>query len=169
MSAPRQEVVRSAADTRFAEQVAAFETGIVAFVRSFGLLQPERTPCGQPLHVSQAHALREIAVRPGITQNELGRELGLARATVSELVSQLAERGWITRTPAEGDRRVRCLDLTASGVKIAAEIADARRDLLAGILAGVSEPDRAALIVAIDRLALSARDHAAVRDERSDR
>lgn len=165
MSASRRSRVGARAEVRFEEQLAAFEAGIVSFVRSFGLLEPGQTPCGQPLHVSQAHALREIAARPGIMQNELARELGLARATVSELVGQLVERGWITRTPAEGDRRVRCLDLTVPGARVAADIADARRELLAGMLGDVDRTERAALIAALDRLASSARNHAAVRSE----
>jgi len=97
---------------RAVDDVARFEANLVEFVRSFGLLQPDRTPCGQPLHVSQAHALALIAGDPLISQHGLTVSLGLARATVSELVTELCERGWVTRERATTDRRVWRLELT---------------------------------------------------------
>lgn len=65
------------------------------FVRNFGLHQPDRTPCGQPLPVSVAYALAEIARDGGLRQVELGRRLKLEKSTVSRLVANLRIRGWV--------------------------------------------------------------------------
>lgn len=137
-------------------ELVAFERGLVAFVRNFGFLQPERTPCGQPLHVSQAHALGEVAGNPGVSQQQLATELGLARATVSELVTELSRRGWITRRRDDADRRLQRLYLTATGRDIARDIAESRRKFLARILDDIEPSERAAVIAAVGKLAAGA-------------
>jgi DNA-binding MarR family transcriptional regulator len=139
------------------DDAARFEANLVEFVRSFGLLQPDRTPCGQPLHVSQAHALAIIAGNPGIGQHDLTVALGLARATVSEMVSELCARGWVTRERAATDRRVQRLDLTTSGRTIAQQAAEARRALMIGVLDALEPDERATVTDALGRLSVSAR------------
>ncbi|MDO0934446.1 MarR family transcriptional regulator [Streptomyces sp. DG2A-72] len=96
------------------------------FVRAFGLHQPERTPCGQAIPVSEAHALGELAQEGELRQVELGRRLRLEKSTVSRLVGQLAARGWVERAAAPGDGRGVVLRLTPSGQKAAHNLADAR-------------------------------------------
>jgi hypothetical protein len=41
------------------------EQAVASFVRGFGLLERERTPCGLDLHVSEAHPVAS-ATRPTI-------------------------------------------------------------------------------------------------------
>lgn len=137
--------------------VVAFEANLVEFIRSFGLLQPDRTPCGQRLHVSQAHALAIIAAYPGISQHDLTISLGLARATVSELVTDLCDRCWLTRERSGADRRVQCLALTETGLRIAGQVADARRELMVRMLDALDPAERPVLIDVVGRLAASAR------------
>lgn len=136
---------------------ARFEANLVEFVRSFGLLQPNRTPCGQPLHVSQAHALALIAGNPVISQRDLTVSLGLARATVSELVAELCDRGWVTRERATTDRRVQRLELTDAGRTMAAQIANARRALIFRVFDALEPDERAAVTDTLGRLSASAR------------
>lgn len=140
-----------------ASGVAAFEANLVEFVRSFGLLQPDRTPCGQPLHVSQAHALSAIAATPGISQHELTTTLGLARATVSEHVTELVARGWIERRRCDEDKRMQRLTLTPAGERVAGQIARSRHALLTEILGELDDDERASAIAVIGKLAESAR------------
>jgi DNA-binding MarR family transcriptional regulator len=134
-------------------------SALMGFVRDFGLLQPDRTPCGKPLTVSQAHALALIADLPGITQRDLGDTLGLARASISELVTQLADRGWITQHRGDTDRRQRSIRLTAAGQGITDDVASARRSLMNSLLDRVPVGDRADLVSAVERLADTVRQH----------
>jgi len=126
---------------------------LMRFVRDFGLLQPGHTPCGKPLTVTQAHALAAVAHQPGISQRDLGENLGLARATTSELVTQLATRGWIAQRPSTDDRRQRSLDLTAAGRRITQDVARARQSLMSDLLADLTADDRARLVDAVEFLA----------------
>jgi len=131
------------------------------FVRDFGLLQPDRTPCGKPLTVTQAHALAVIANQPDITQRDLGATLGLARATTSELISQLAIRGWISQHTSPVDRRQRSIRLTAAGRRIAIEIDDARQALMRDLVVDLSATQRARVVDAVELLADTVRRHRA--------
>jgi DNA-binding MarR family transcriptional regulator len=140
----------------------ALEPRLVAFVRAFGLHQTERTPCGEPISVSQAHALTELAGQP-LSQAELARRLRLDRSVVSRLADALEERGWLRREPHSQDQRAVRLVLTGEGRMAAERLAGARRARLATLLDGVPEAERdnvlRALEVLTDSLTTARRQH----------
>jgi DNA-binding MarR family transcriptional regulator len=123
------------------------------FVRNFGLPQPDRTPSGQPLPVSEADAMVEIAREGQLRQVELARRLRLEKSTVSRLVTNLVARGWVHREAADGDGRGVLLVLTDAGATAATRQADARRDRLTTLLERVPDDQRAAVVRALQILA----------------
>jgi len=127
---------------------------LVAFVRAFGLHQPERTPCGEPIPVSQAHALTEPAAQP-LAQAELARRLRLDRSVVSRLADGLADRGWLRRERHPHDQRAVQLVRTDAGGKAAARVAGARRARMATLLDAVPAEERDGVLHALDVLARS--------------
>lgn len=133
--------------------VVAAQDALMRFVRNFGLHQPDRTPCGQPLPVSEAHALTEIARDGRLRQVELARRLRLEKSTVSRLVTNLVARGWVRRHTADDDGRGVLLALTDTGDTAAARLADARRQRLDEVLARVPDDERAAVVRALRTLA----------------
>lgn len=142
------------------------EERLVAFVRAFGLTHPERTPCGEPISVSQAHALTELAAQP-LSQAELARRLRLDRSSVSRLADAMAERGWLVRDRHPHDQRAVLLVLTEPGERAAARVAGARRARMATLLDAVPAEEREAVLHALDVLTQSltsaapkVRDHA---------
>lgn len=143
-----------------ATDVESAQDALMRFVRNFGLHQPDRTPCGQPLPVSEAHALAEIAREGALRQRELARRLRLEKSTVSRLVNNLVARGWVHRHTADGDGRGVLLRLTLAGANAAANQADARRARLAALLDRVPDHQRAAVVAALQALAEAADDHA---------
>lgn len=126
------------------------------FVRNFGLHQPERTPCGQPLPVSESHAMVEIAREGRIRQVELARRLRLEKSSVSRLVANLVGRGWVTREAADDDGRGVLLVITDAGAAAADRQAHARRDRLTALLDHVPDDQRAAVVRALQTLAEAA-------------
>jgi DNA-binding MarR family transcriptional regulator len=62
----------------------------------------------------------------GITSGDLGKRLQLHKSTVSRLVAQLVERGWVERRPCKGDGRVLALHLKPEGVRVAVQVTLAR-------------------------------------------
>ena len=123
----------------------------MAFVRAFGLHQAERTPCGEPISVSQAYALAELAAQP-LTQAELARRLRLDRSVVSRLADALIERGWLQRERHPHDQRAVRLVLTDAGRRAAARVAGARRARMATLLDAVPADERANVVHALDVL-----------------
>jgi DNA-binding MarR family transcriptional regulator len=127
------------------------ERRLVAFVRAFGLHQTERTPCGEPISVSQAHALTELAAQP-LSQAELARRLRLDRSVVSRLADALEERGWLRRERHPQDQRAVQLVLTDRGRAAADRLAGARRARLATLLDGVPAAERDNVLRALEVL-----------------
>ena len=58
-------------------------------------------------------------------QSELRRQLGVARATISRMLSSLEKLGWIERKPNPWDRRTRDCVLTYEGRRIVASVMSA--------------------------------------------
>lgn len=127
------------------------EARLVAFVRAFGLNQPERTPCGEPISVSHAHALTELAAQP-LTQAELARRLRLDRSVVSRLADTLADRDWLRREQHPQDQRAVQLVLIARGRAAADRVAGARRARMATLLDAVPADERDSVLHALDVL-----------------
>ena len=131
---------------------AALQDRMVGFIRAFGLHQPESTPCGEPVPVSEAHALGELARDAPLGQLELGRRLGLNKSTVSRLVGQLVDRGWVERGTDPADRRVTVLALTPDGADAAASLAERRRHKFERLLTAIPESRRLEVLRALDVL-----------------
>jgi DNA-binding MarR family transcriptional regulator len=129
--------------------VAALQDRLAGFIRAFGLHQPEQTPCGQPIPVSEAHALIELARDAPFSQAELGRRLRLEKSTISRLVDQLAGRGWVARGRDLRDGRAASLRLTPAGQQTAADLAAARRQKFAHLLAAIPESERDTVLHAL--------------------
>jgi DNA-binding MarR family transcriptional regulator len=125
---------------------------VARFVRAFGLHRPDRTPCGQPVSVSEAHALGELARDGELRQAELARRLNLEKSTTSRLVGQLVTRGWVERLPAPDDGRGVIIRLTLAGEEAAARLADARRARFQAALDRIPPEERDGVMRALDLL-----------------
>jgi DNA-binding MarR family transcriptional regulator len=134
---------------------------LVAFVRAFGLHQPDQTPCGQLIPVSEAHALGELDRDGPLTQQELGARLQLEKSTVSRLVSQLASRGWLTRGKRGADARVWWVELTAPGRQAAGELAGARAAKFARLLGHIPAEQRQTVLDSLSILSEALHEHLA--------
>lgn len=125
---------------------------MVSLIRSIGLHQPDRTPCGEPVAVSEAHALMELARDEALSPTGLAARLRLDRSTVTRLVQRLAARGWVARERDPRDGRAACLRLTAAGREVATQLATARAAKFASILATVPVQEREPVLRALDVL-----------------
>ena len=135
----------------------ALQEQMVALVRAFGWHRPEQTPCGQPVPISEAHALMELARKDGLAQHALGARLGLEKSTVSRLVRQLEARGWLERRRSAEDGRVAELSLTTAGRQAADQLATARAAFFARLLEQVPEDKRRQLLDCLSLLVAVAR------------
>jgi DNA-binding MarR family transcriptional regulator len=130
-------------------QPEAFADAFVGFVRGFGLLDADRTPCGTPMSVAEAHALSVLRSDGPLPQGTLGQGLRLPKSSTSRLVDALERRGWVQRDPDTADGRVRLLRLTPDGQKAAGEVARRRGARLAGLLDRVPAAERSSVVRAL--------------------
>ncbi|GAA1294558.1 MarR family winged helix-turn-helix transcriptional regulator [Pseudonocardia aurantiaca] len=128
----------------------------MGFIRAFGLLSNDQTPCGQPMAPSDAHALTEIA-EGVLTQRALVDRLHLDRSSVSRLVDRLVARGWVERVGGAEDRRTVRLAATPAGQRVAAEIARSRAERFAALIDAVPRERRDDVLDAIQLLKRAAR------------
>jgi DNA-binding MarR family transcriptional regulator len=136
---------------------AQLQAEMIGFIWAFGLLATDRTPCGQPLAPSDAHALTEVVASNGLTQRELVDRLRLDRSSVSRLVDRLVARGWVER--ADGpDRRTVRLAPTAAGRAVAAEVAEARAARFADLLEAIPADRRDQVLDTLRLLTAAARE-----------
>jgi DNA-binding MarR family transcriptional regulator len=129
-----------------------FQEQLVALVRACGLHNPDRTPCGQPVPISEAHALMEIGRGEPISQTELGSRLHLEKSTVSRLVRILEQRGWISRERSLRDGRVDELCLTSEGAEVERDLGWARARRFATVCAQIPEDERPGVFRSIEIL-----------------
>jgi len=118
----------------------------IALIRAFGLHRPDQTPCGQPIAIAEAHALIELGRAEPLSQNDLVVRLRLEKSTVSRLVHQMEQRGWIARRRSPRDGRMAQIELTDAGRVATRDLAEARRAKFARILAAIPEEQRASVL-----------------------
>lgn len=88
--------------------------------RAMRLLGPVEFP--EDLTMQQMRVLGLVGHEPGLTGQELSARLSVSAPTASGLVDRLAAKGLVARVEDPSDRRVRRIELTATG-----------RELLSGI------------------------------------
>lgn len=134
------------------EMALPVQEAMIALVRAFGLHQPERTPCGQPLPVAEAHALHELARAEPLPQGELAAWLRLEKSTVSRIVTLLVQKGWVVRERSQDDGRVQLLWLTDHGREVAAQLTAARQARFERLTAALPKEQQAAVVAALHTL-----------------
>ena len=75
--------------------------------------------------------------QPGMSQNELAALIEVEPITAGRLVDRLEKRGVVERRPHPSDRRIWRLHLTADAEPMLKEIAKARAELNALLIAGL--------------------------------
>ena len=121
------------------------------FIRRFGLLAADRTPCGKPLASSDAHALMLLLETgdDGMLSSALAARLGIDKSTASRTAARLAESGHITAEPSSNDGRARPLRLTKKGARVAQGVEAASRDRFEQLLKNLPARRRADVIEAL--------------------
>jgi DNA-binding MarR family transcriptional regulator len=113
------------------------------FVRKFGLLADDRTPCGAPISPREAHALMIVleSERQGDPprQNDLAATLGIDKSNVTRLVQRLRRDGRIEQRTSADDGRARLLRLTPKGRRLAESIEQDSRARFETLLAEIPD------------------------------
>ena len=82
--------------------------------------------------------------------SEVATDLAVDPSSASRTCDQLVKRGLVEREAADSDRRRLSLRLSPTGRRLLQRVMSRRADLLAEIVAAMSEPDQQALVAAMD-------------------
>ena len=91
----------------------------------FFFAQREQMPSlGEEFELSpvQSHVLHLIEPGRPLPMGRLAETLGCDASNVTGLVDRLEARGLVERRPATGDRRVRVIQLTATGARVRGQL-----------------------------------------------
>lgn len=146
-----------------------FRALVQEFVRRFGLLSTDQTPCGKPLASSDAHALMLLleAGDDGMLSSGLAARLGIDKSTASRTVMRLTGNGHLGSAPSTADGRAKPIRLTNKGVRVAREIEQASRQRFAQLLEHVPPRKRADVVEALRTVVTALQQMTSNRDQES--
>ncbi len=107
----------------------------------------------EPLSSNEVDLLRLAGDQPGIRVGDAAVALALSPNTMTTLVNQVCEVGFLHRERATDDRRVVRLSLSKTGAARLATWRDVRAETLASALSDVSRADRDALAAVLQPFA----------------
>ena len=105
------------------------------------------------LTAQQFAALSKLHETGPCSQNALGRLTAMDNATISGVLTRLAERGLIERTPLPEDRRMMQISLTADGAAAIVRTLPVAQAITAETLAPLDPDDQTALIALLRKIA----------------
>jgi len=103
-------------------ETTSFDQVLMDVIREMGVLRPDQVLPGWSLSLSEIYALNILAERAPISQQDLGAALRLEKSSVTRLVQQLEQRGWIVRERDARDSRLRLLRLSELGARMTEEM-----------------------------------------------
>jgi DNA-binding MarR family transcriptional regulator len=72
-----------------------------------------------------------VGRQPGMTVSELLDILKITKQSLSRVLTQLVQQGYITQRPGTRDRRQRLLELTPKGIELERQLSEGQRALVA--------------------------------------
>ena len=129
------------------------KTGYLVFELAMGYRSQIEEAMNQ-IGTSRSHGviICEVGANHGISQTELADKLKVRTASMTYIIKQLEELGWIYRERDMDDQRVVRVYLTEAGKAIEPKIVDVWNHLEAVILAGLSDAQQADLRLLISHM-----------------
>ena len=75
------------------------------------------------------------------------------RSTIGDVLDRMAHKGWIRRSPALTDRRVKLIELTPDGARLLRQVRPAVQRVQDRILAPLAPADRESMVRLLGQLA----------------
>jgi DNA-binding MarR family transcriptional regulator len=142
---------------------------VQALVRGLGLLSSDRTPWGERLAISHAHALlillecSQRGYKP--TQHDLGKTLGIDKSNVARLCARMEAARLLTQERCREDGRARRLMPTEKGLQLAIRVEGASGNLFTAVMTVIPPHARAGVVSALEALDVAVREVLRARRE----
>lgn len=133
-------------------ETTSFDQLLMDVIRAMGVLRPDQVLPGWSLSLSEIYALNILAERAPISQQDLGAALLLEKSSVTRLVQQLEQRGWIVRERDARDNRLRLLRLSELGTRMTGEIHQHMHERHADLFDQLTSDEQSALMQGLTAL-----------------
>jgi DNA-binding MarR family transcriptional regulator len=130
----------------------SFDQLLMDVFREMGAHRPEQLLPGSSLSLSEIYALGILAERAPLSQQDLGAALSLEKSSVTRLVQQLEQRGWVLRARDARDNRLRLLRLSQDGTRIADMVQQHMSEAHAALFERLTPHEQAALLEGLTAL-----------------
>lgn len=97
------------------------------------------------LSAAQLFVLRQLSAQPGQSLRDLAQGTRTTQSSISEVVSRLVQRGFVTRESSKADRRRAELTLTAAGQAVLANAPETIQERLLRGFDSLADGERKAL------------------------
>jgi len=104
------------------------------------------------MHRAQATVLCKLFIQDGMTQSEIGQQLSVQGATVTDMLQRMEEAGFVTRRRDDEDNRLVRVYLTDSGREKERSITEQFMKMEDAIFADFSEDERMKLRQMLNRM-----------------
>ena len=101
----------------------------------------------------QFAALQSIDLNPGVDATRLSALIAFDRSTIGDVLDRMEHKGWIRRTSAPGDRRIKLIELLPDGRALLRRVGPAVQRVQERILAPLAPADRSSLVRILQQLA----------------
>lgn len=108
------------------------------------------------LTFNEMRILMHAGRQPGITQRDLVEHSHADKAQMARILAHLQDRGWLTRSASESDKRVRCLHLSAQGRQLFTRLRSLQEQVAAELLQDCPPPLQAQLLALLKQARSSA-------------
>lgn len=118
----------------------------------------ESTMAEMGIGMSDFMILEALLHKGPMSMSQIGEKVLLANPSMTAAVDRLTRQGLVMRqSPAEGDRRVRTVELTSCGRKLIRKIFTKHVEDLEGIMQGICPEQRSAIRAALKNIGLAAK------------
>jgi DNA-binding MarR family transcriptional regulator len=99
-----------------------------------------------------ARMFMTICKHPGISQDQIARRLRFDKSTVARQVELLEDKGYLTRSPSEADKRVLCVYPTEAMLAVYPALAEAMQSWEDALLADLTPEEKDQFIALLHRV-----------------
>jgi DNA-binding MarR family transcriptional regulator len=104
---------------------------------------------------AQGYTLLAFPEQDGLTMNALSDQMRLSNSTMTRMIDQLVQKGFVLRRPDDEDRRVVRVELTDQGREIRSTLEQSLRDLFSLVLNEIDEAERPLILHALEQVTRS--------------
>ncbi len=101
---------------------------------------------------SQGYTMLTLPESESMTMNALSEAMGLANSTMTRMVDQLVEKGFVRREADDEDRRVVRVSLTAQGQETRRNLEQAQQYFFGQVLTEIPQDERHIFLQVLERI-----------------